>query len=97
MVWSCLWELPLEGCRLVGNCNLNSDKVSGLTSFFYPTEVWRSLEALACAKAVWSADYRAYILVQLLDGPIYKLLKRLIHIIQLGLEHCGSIICADSQ
>jgi hypothetical protein len=97
MVWSLLNERSSTPFAL-----------SGATAISIPSGFWihppssiqlKSDEALTPvvrAKAIWSADNRAYISIDL-GGPVYKPLKRLMHIVHISLRHRGPIICSDSQ
>ena len=52
---------------------------------------------MARVKPIWSADYRENILAYVAYGPVYQPLKRLMNIINVGLQHRRPIICSDSQ
>jgi hypothetical protein len=48
-------------------------------------------------KPIWSADNRENILAYIADRPVYQALKRLMNIINVGLQYRGPVICSDGQ
>src|SRR5271166_6777150 len=48
-------------------------------------------------KPIWSSDNRANILTCLVDRPVYQALKRLVHILNVGLQQRRAVICSDGQ
>ena len=46
-------------------------------------------------KPIWSADNRENVLAYIADGPVYQPLKRLMNIINVGLQHRRAVICSD--
>jgi hypothetical protein len=48
-------------------------------------------------KPIWSADGCTSILVYFVDGPVNQPLKRLMHMVNGGLQHRRPVICSDGQ
>ena len=48
-------------------------------------------------KPIWSANSCTSILVYFVDGPVYQPLKRLMHMVNVGLQHRRPVICSDGQ
>jgi hypothetical protein len=59
---------------------------------FYPGKVLRSLDSVVRVKPIWSADNRANIITYLAGGPVYQPLKRLMHILNAGIQQRATVI-----
>jgi len=64
---------------------------------FYPAKVSRGLDSVVRAKPIFSSDNRANILTCLVDRPVYQPLKRLMHILNTGLQQRRAVKCSDGQ
>src|SRR5208337_5493601 len=62
---------------------------------FYPAKVSRGLDSVVRVKPIWSSNNRANILTCLVDRPVYQPLKRLMHILNVGLQQRRAAICSD--